>query len=230
MKFTLLLQPSHTNTFFISELNAVIITFPDPPSELLSTFFRIMDLPSVEKVFHQFSNNSTNRITEMNYLRALEALGISARRARPFAELDVDQEGGLDLDEFVRTVRYPSNLEMFFSTLPLAKMLVWCIESVKGRDESADPDPVRSMVSTLSQADIDKIACEFHGGLNRLLADKTREMQHCYAEMDKKSADGSDGSNSKYTFEFSAGSAVDFHAGLADRVGEQLLSEILDGL
>ena len=168
---------------------------------------------------------------ERNFLPALQALGRIAPRLQLFAELDVDRNGGLDFDEFVRAVRHPSDIETWCATLPLAKLLASCLESVKGSDES--PDPIREMVSTLSSADAEKFAGEFYGGLRRLLEEKARELERWYKELDKKAAEASDGSNSKYTFDISAGSAENFHAGLNDRVGElakQALSETSAGL
>ena len=66
-----------------------------------------------------------------------------------------------------------------------------------------------------------------------MLEEKARELERWYKELDKKAAEASDGSNSKYTFDISAGSAENFHAGLNDRVGElakQALSETSAGL
>ena len=185
-----------------------------------------MDNKSIEKVFLQFSDEKTKRIVEGNYLPALQALGMPAQWQQLFAEVDIDQDGGLDLDEFVRAVRHPSELETWCATLPLAKLLACCLDSEGGGDES--PDPVRSRVSTLSPEDIDKVAGEFHRGLKRLLEERARELERCYAELDRKAAEAADGSNSKFTFEFSAGSPKDFHAGLNDRVGELTASVLIE--
>ena len=198
------------------------LSFLDPPSELLSNFFKIIDTARIKETFDLFCDEKSKRITQGNYLPALQALGFSAQRIAQrigqFADVDIDRDGGLDFDEFVRAVRQPSDLETWCTSLPLAKLLACCLESERRSDESLDP--VRYKVSILSPADMDKVAGQFRGGLRRLLEERQRELQRCYEELDRKAAEASDGSNSKYTFEFNAGSLVHFHAALSDRVGE----------
>ena len=130
------------------------------------------------------------------------------------------------MDDFIRAIRMPSVLETWCTTLPLAKLLAYCLHSVRG-SAAESSDPIRDLVSKLAPEELERVADGFRGGIRRLLEERAQELERCYAELDKKAAEASDGSNSKYTFEFSAGSPKDFHAGLADRVGE--LSALLFG-
>ena len=175
----------------------------------------------VEKIFLQFANKDTQRVMEDSYIPALQALGINYGKEQLFAEVDLDNDVGLELDEFNRVIRQPSVLESWCSTLPLAKLLASCIMSVRSSNAESS-DPVRDQVSTLSSEVLHNVADEFRRGIGRFLKEKVIELQRCYEELDKKAAESSDGSNSKFTFDFSAGSADDFHAGLTDRVGDLL--------
>ena len=185
------------------------------PSEHLSqTFFDIMDQQHMEKIFVQFADKERNRILSGDVPKAFQALGIPADKVQPF-----DQDGGLDMDEFIRAVRLPSVLETWCTTLPLAKLLACCLQLVRG-SAAESQDPIRDCVSKLVPKDIEKVVEYFHDGVRRLLGGKVSELERCYKELDEKAAKDSDGSIPKYTFEFSAGNADNFYAGLADQVGE----------
>ena len=125
------------------------------------------------------------------------------------------------MDEFIRLIRLPSVLETWCTTLPLAKLLACCLQIVGG-SAAESSDPIRNFVSKLESEDLDRVADDFREGMRRLLEDKVRELERCYTKLEQKAKEASDRSNSKYhdTFEFSAGSSKDFHAGLTDRVGD----------
>jgi hypothetical protein len=141
-----------------------------------------------------------------------------------FKEADIDQDGGLDLEEFRRVIARPTELEQWCSTLPLAKLLGCCLEDTLADAAAASPlaalaDPVRRLCS-LSPQDLDRVSEEFWGGARRLLAEQASQLKRCYAELDSKAAEVGDGSSGKFqTFSMSAGTVEDFHKGLTDRVG-----------
>ena len=154
-------------------------------------------------------------------------MGIEMQRekcAQLFREVDIDEDDGLDAEEFLRAINCPSELEQWSSTLPLAKLLGCCLETAMVRAlvdcPSAQSDPIRKIVCMSSQ-DINTVADEFGEGLRRLVTQKVKELKQCFWELDKKAAEGSDGSSAKFqTFAMSAGTVEDFHKGLIDRVGK----------
>ena len=135
-----------------------------------------------------------------------------------FKETDIDEDGTLDLNEFSRILDRPSKLEQWSNSLPLAKLLSFCLLAA---DESisAAPDPPRIMCGLDLQA-LDTIVDGFCGGLKRLLHERVKQLKVCYSALDRKAAEDS-GANAKFqTIAMSAGKVGDFHKGLTDRVGE----------
>ena len=174
----------------------------------------------VETVFSKFADEASGKIPLIKFGPALQEMGIvmtPGREEELFKESDIDEDGGLDRDEFVRAISMPSELEPWASTLPLAKLLAACVEAALARAASADP---LRKVAALSAQEIDEVAADFSGAFRLLLEEQVDGLKKSFIEMDRKAAEA-DGSNSKFqTFEMNVGSAENFHNGLADRVGE----------
>jgi hypothetical protein len=186
-----------------------------------------MDRERVLASFHKFANKSTTRIPSASFPLALQELDIQVppdKLQQLFKEADIDQDGGLDLEEFRRVIARPTELEQWCSTLPLAKLLGCCLEGTLADAATASPhaalaDPVRRVCS-LSPQDLDRVSEDFWGGVRRLLTEQASQLKRCYAELDSKAAEIGDGSNGKFqTFSMNAGTVEDFHKGLTDRVG-----------
>jgi hypothetical protein len=189
-------------------------------------FFGLMDQERVKATFLKFADKSTARIPSTSFRLALQGLDIQMqpdKLRQLFKEADIDEDGGLDLDEFHRAINRPSELEQWCSTLPLAKLLSFCLETPLADAAAAShailADPVRR-VSELSPQDLDRVAEEFWGGVRRLLGEQASQLNRCYAELDQKAVERADGSSAKFqTFSMSAGTVEDFHKGLTNRVG-----------
>jgi hypothetical protein len=181
-----------------------------------------LDRQFVSSVFFKFADECTSKILASKFPFALKELNIEAipgTVAELFKEADLDEDGGLDLDEFYRVINRPSELEQWCLTLPLPKLLAFCLETViTPAGEFADP--IRS-VCNLSPQDLDLATSEFEAGLRQLLKDQTQQLDHCYEQLAIKVAEKPDGSSAKFqTPAMSGGTAEEFHKGLADRVGE----------
>jgi hypothetical protein len=182
-----------------------------------------MDQERVHATFHKFADESTTRIPSTSFPLALQELDIQVppdKLQQLFKEADIDQDGGLDLEEFRWVIARPTELEQWCSTLPLAKLLGCCLEGTfSDAAVGSSPDPVRQVCS-LSPQDLDRVSEEFWGGARRLLAEQASQLKRCYAELDSKAAEVGDGSSGKFqSFSMSAGTVEDFHKGLTDRVG-----------
>ena len=120
----------------------------------------------------------------------------------------------------MRSVGHRSlRLEQYLSTLPLAKLLAFCLASA---DESIaeSNDPVRGL-SRLSPDALERAADIFHEALKRLLEDTRTKLMVCYDEQERKA---SQATNAKFqTFTLNCGDLDDFANGLSNRVGEHIL-------
>jgi hypothetical protein len=186
-----------------------------------------MDRERVHATFHKFADKSTTRVPSASFPLALQELDIQMppdELQQLFKEADIDQDGGLDLEEFRWVIARPTELEQWCSTLPLAKLLGCCLDDTLADAATASPhaalaDPVRRVCS-LSPQDLDRVSKDFCEGARRLLAEQASQLKRCYAELDHKAAEAGDGSSGKFqTFSMSAGTVEDFHKGLTDRVG-----------
>ena len=188
-------------------------------------FFSVMDTQHLKVHFQKFADEATLRMPCSQFLPALQEMGVESapeRAADLFKEADIDEDGGLDLDEFIRVIRRTTELEQWCSTLPLSKLLSFCLETPFKRANTCAEisDPIRTLLA-LSSNDFAAVAEEFCVGLKRLLVERARELESCYEVLDRKAAEGSNGSSAKFqSFTMSAGSAMDFHRGLTDRVGK----------
>ena len=177
-----------------------------------------------KKIFNRYANPATSKMSQAQFMAALHDLGMFSELHDPAdncKEADMDEDGGMDLEEFSRVISNPSKLEMWSNTLPLAKLMAFCLESADERISIA-PDPVRN-VCDLDLKVVDVIVDGFAEGVKQLLRNQLKQMSMCYSALERKAAEEADGSGSKFqTFSMSAGNAEDFHRGLTDRVGERV--------
>jgi hypothetical protein len=174
-----------------------------------------------ELIFKKYANPDTNLITDDAMNSALRELGVQLtpdEAAAVFEEADTDENGGLDLQEFIKAINHPSKVQQWVETLPLSSLLAHCL-SFKGGDSS---DPLRE-VSRLSAHELRASAQAYCENLQTVLADAVRELKKCHDAMDALTA--SSVSNSKFqTPKMSAGSVEEFYQGLFGRVGECFFS------
>ena len=188
----------------------------------MDQFFLLQNKEYVGRVFRNFADKDMEKIRIENFSAAIDELKLileTEGRELLFNEADLDEDGGLDLKEFTRVVNEPSNLEQWTKTLPLAKLLAYCLPfEIRAVNSAADSLRV---VSRLRKVDINKAAQLFGEGVARILEDRVKQLKACYDEMDRKAVEESNETNKKFqTFAMSAGKVEDFHKGLTERVGK----------
>jgi hypothetical protein len=189
-----------------------------------SEFFRLTRQTHEEQVFVKYAGHLKGTISDEQFKAALKDLRLFTINdyERMFKEADINKDSVLDFEEFSRAVRLPSKLEQYLSTLPLAKLLAFCLTSAHESIAESN-DPVRA-ISRLSPDTLAMGAAIFHEGLKRLLDDTRSKLRVCYDELERKAAQGT---NSKFqTFTMNCGTLENFSDGLSNRVGEQFLCKL----
>ena len=142
------------------------------------------------------------------------------------AMMDLDENGGLDYDEFKRAVAQPpTQLEQWASMLPLAGLLARSLPVSGGRGDQ----PLRDF-SQLKDIQIKTIVDVFSEGLTLLLFKAQATSKQMFDTMDKRasetakdSADGVAAISKFTTFKMITGNVSNYHEGLIGRIGVLLL-------
>ena len=191
----------------------------------MEQFFLLQDKDHVKNLFQKYADKGKRKIVSVsNFSAAIDELGLileSEGRDLLFKEADMDNDNGLDLEEFSRVINKTSKLEQWATTLPLAKLLAYCLPSLETGAVNSTADSLRA-VSRLSTQDIVKAAQLVGEGVARVLEERVKDLKACYDNMDKKTAEELlNTANVKFqAFTMSAGKVEDFHKGLTERVGE----------
>jgi hypothetical protein len=184
--------------------------------EALDLFFRKQDNDFVNSVFERNMNTETKLLPICALKPALSELGVKLESEESatslFHSMDVNDDGGLDREEFERVIQMPTKLEQWAATIPMQKLLASCIP-IKAGD-----DPLRA-VTSLDVSGREVVEQVFCTGFRRLFAEYVDKLKKLYSEMDKKASEQAQGLCSKFTFVPSSGDIADFHEGLKGRVG-----------
>jgi hypothetical protein len=128
-----------------------------------------------------------------------------------FENMDMDNDGFLNLDEFRRAVQSSSEMEQFISH---SVSVVEIISAALPRDDSKLPIDVFRMLTPVQITAVSNAVSE---GLTLLIADKLVTLNEGFAAAEAKK---SGNTAAKFAiFELSAGSVQDYHNGLSSRVG-----------
>ena len=187
-------------------------------ASVLENVKKFFNVQNHKIIFEKFAVDG--KLSEEDFALALQDLGLDSKHL--FKEADIDGNGFLDFETFGRIISRPSKLEQWLNTLPLAKLLAFCLQSGNECLATA-PDPVR-VVCSLDKSVLSTIVDGFCEGAKRLLMENAQSMSKCYAALDRKAQEAQDGSRSSakfQTFTMSAGTAEHFHKGMTDRIGEQ---------
>ena len=183
----------------------------------ITLFFNLRDFSHVQKIFEQHKDRNTHLISKKALPDALRDLGIHLTEEEAsvlFETSDRDENGGLDLQEFTKAMKYPGKVEQWADNLPLSKLLAHCL-SFKESD-----DPLRE-VSRLTSDEVRSSTNAYGDSLHTIIMDAVSELKKCYAEMDRMTAGSANNASSKFqTSKMSSGGVEDFHSGLHGRVGE----------
>jgi hypothetical protein len=183
----------------------------------LDFFFRKRDKDFVDKVFESNKDSRTNLLPLCTFKSSLAEFGIDLENDEAVTSLfnlmDVNNDCGLDRDEFERAIQTPTKLEQWTATIPVHQLLASCLSVQSGID------PLRR-VSRLDSSEKEEVEQVFFRGFQRLFTEYSEKLQHLYFHMDKKASEQSQGLASKFTFVPSSGGIEDFHEGLKSRVGK----------
>jgi hypothetical protein len=185
----------------------------------VAVFFNLRDSETsyISELFKKHANSRTNLLTAESTRSALREIGVrlTAEEAAVLFEIfDTDDNGGLDLQEFMKAIKYPGKVEQWADSLPLSKLLAHCLSFKESDDQLRE-------VSSLSSDELCASIKAYSKCLQTILTNALDELKKCYAEMDRMTADSANEANSKFqTFKMSSGKVEDFHRGLQGRVGE----------
>jgi hypothetical protein len=157
---------------------------------------------------------------------ALLELGVHLKREKVeelMTLMDLDENGGLDFEEFKRAVQQqpPTELEQWAGMLPLAGMLARSLPVSGGPGDQ----PLRDF-SRLGDDDLDTAVQVFSEGLKLLLSSARASSRQMFDSTDKKAleaakdlADGVSAASKFKTFKMITGTVEDYHNGLTSRIG-----------
>jgi hypothetical protein len=165
--------------------------------------------------------------------KALQASGVQMdpdKVEKLFVSMDLDENGGLDFEEFKRAVQQPATpLEQWVAMLPINGMLSRSFPVCDGPG-----DQVLRSVSKLSDDEIHATVDVFSRALQGLLLEARSNLQQMFGRVDQKVAEaatGSDGAVAKFkTFKMRTGTVADYIEGISGRVGKFLCLHVFTEL
>ena len=160
------------------------------------TIMMLYDDEEVRNIFGRSAGPDRLLSTE-NLEKALAGLGVS---------VESGAGGDLDLEDFKRVARSPSEAEQFFQMIPLAGLLA---RSLRKSDLAGLEGLTDEEVLTGLQA--------FNESVRRVVGERLRKLKGQLANLRAV-----DHGNSKFGGQLEGGTVDDFHHVLADRLGEFL--------
>jgi hypothetical protein len=177
---------------------------------------------------------SESKLTHEAFIRtdglqnALLELGVPMEKEKVkdlMVAMDLDENGGLDFEEFKRAVQQPpTQLEQWASMLPLAGMLAKSLPVSSWQGDQ----PLRDF-SRFCDDEIDATVDAFSEGLRRLLIKARATATRMFDSVDKKaseaakeSASGASAVSKFTTFKMSTGNVSEYFEGLSSRIGTLL--------
>lgn len=171
----------------------------------------------VGKVFLQYADKDTMLILPDKFHAALSDFGVhlmAEEEALLLTTMDIDNNGGLDLNEFTAALRQPStSVEQFVGTLPISGMLASSL---------AVPGAVDSLKELCNlKSDQLKAAIEaFSVSVHEMLQNQLKYLKTLLDTKEAIAQEESDGSGSKCAvFVMNAGSVKTYHEGMYKRIG-----------
>jgi hypothetical protein len=133
--------------------------------------------------------------------------------------MDIDNKGGLNLQEFTSALRQPSSaVEQFVATLPISGMLASSL-AIPGAAE-----PLKELCTLDSQRLRTAIEA-FSLSLHQLLKGRLAKLKILLDAKEAKAQEDADGSGAKCAVVvMNAGSVKTYHEGMYERIGEPMLT------
>ena len=179
---------------------------------------------NIKSVHEKYSKGDKGGIKVVVFKQALSEIRqefekISEEEAeRYFLEMDVENNGALDLDEFRHALRRLFPIEQAVSALPLSRVIA---SSLPGLHSLNTEDHLEAF-SKLRDDEVAAMASAVAFELEKELLKMVHELREGFA-VKNSAADGGE-AGAKFSVQgsvtMSGGRVKDFHAGLAERVGE----------
>jgi hypothetical protein len=172
----------------------------------------------VESAFRKNECKERNLVLKDSLQRALGEFGVyitSEEAEQLFTVVDIENNGGLDLDEFRQAISQPSSqIEQFLNNLPLSGMLASCLVNQDSKKPLKD----------LCNIELERLTAAIDAyslSLLPMLRDELAKLKELVAAMESKPAlEGVDGCGTKYfVFSMEAGSVKEYHDGMYSRTG-----------
>jgi hypothetical protein len=172
------------------------------------------------RVFFQnkTASSGTSVLTNQQFTFALEELGINLQEEEIkvlFRMMDVNNDGGMDLDEFKRAVRFPSQIEQLIGTLPIPQVFSDAITEAIGMNSLRQ-------FGQLTPKQIEDVCLAAMPFVTNIIRDAVAKINESFSEKDK-SKDCQGARKFEVPPEMSAGTVADFHGGLAERIGNHFI-------
>lgn len=176
--------------------------------------------------FNKFNSNKTDKlITASSLSAALKDMGIAVEQEE-IEELllsnDINNDGGLDLDEFSSLVSALSEspaLE-WARSLPLAEIVLDGLPKTD-HDGCKNKDRLRNLCN-VSERELEVSCTAIMEGLLKTLKENLAVVKKAYDLLDSKKAADQSASAKFQIIKISVGKIEDFHNGIAARIGKQM--------
>jgi Ca2+-binding EF-hand superfamily protein len=181
-------------------------------------------IQSVRDTFESHKDRTKQVILASSLGQALSDLGVHAEPTE-ITELlkswDLNNDGGLDFQEFSALVNMPSPIEEWVGGLSLNRLVADALP----RGSCPIKDQLRHLSRTTPEQV--KVSCEIiKEELLRVLQEKLDDLKKSFEKLDSQ-PEGE--SNSKFQiFKMNVGTVNDFHKGLSSRIGKRELLTLTD--
>ena len=173
---------------------------------------------AIEAVYQKYEN-SCGGIDRQHFPDALCDIGSghadTAQVDELFDNMDVNEDGLLDLEEFRRAASSRSQFELFIaSTIPFAELLSYALPRLKGRSQM-------NIFMELTERQIADISEALSSELNSIISETVTKLKSSDAAAQSSVDSSRSGSAAeKYSLDtISAGDITDYHKGFSNRVG-----------
>jgi Ca2+-binding EF-hand superfamily protein len=187
-------------------------------NQVLEGFLR-RSVQFVQATFDAHKDKTKQVIFASSLGRALSDMGVHSEPTE-IEELlkswDLNDDGGLDFQEFASLVSMPSPTEEWVAALPLTKL----VSDALPRASCSAKDQLRHLSKTTPEEL--KVSCEIiTEKLLEVLQEKLDDLKKSFEKLDSEHAAES---NPKFQiFKMGVGNIADFHEGLSSRIGNGFL-------
>jgi Ca2+-binding EF-hand superfamily protein len=180
--------------------------------------FKRRNKGAIKAIFDLHKDSGTELLTPVSLRLALIDLDVHVSEAEVtqfIQTMDLNNDGGLDFQEFLNVIDKPTPVELWARSLPLAEL----IASAMPRNGGENKDSLRCL-SRITPAELEASCMVLVEGLKKLLEEQIEALKKSFETLDQSSASGSSEAAKKFqVITMSVGNIGNFHEGLAARIG-----------